>query len=61
MNCASQLERAAQQVIGDDAPIECFSSIFLKMILDAVRGAHLNSSVRLLNIIGDKDLYDIRK
>ena len=41
---SASLERA-QQVIGDDAPIAGFSSFFLAMMLDAIRGAHLNSSV----------------
>jgi hypothetical protein len=39
---------AAEQVIRPDAPIAFFSSFFLRRILDAIRGAPVNSSDRPL-------------
>ncbi len=41
---ATVFERRAEGTRLDSA-IECFSSFFLALRLDAVRGAHLNSSV----------------
>jgi len=44
----SQAEGAAQQLIRPDAPVAIFSSSFLRRILNAVRGAPVNSGVMLL-------------